>query len=114
MKKRSLFLLDCEIEDVVDQEIDDLLMAAVDEPGEEPNKLHTILVYALSRIDVARTIRVIGFIKRLPILVLIDCENIHNFISEPIAKRLGLSIIDATPFSMGIANENQMTNARIC
>lgn len=49
-KKQGLFYLHCDMENVEDEEIFDLLMAATDKPGEELAKSQTGLVYALSGI----------------------------------------------------------------
>lgn len=53
------------MEDVKDQEIGDLLMVVAVELGEEPIKLQTISIYALSRTDAPQTFRVANFMKRL-------------------------------------------------
>lgn len=76
--------------------------------------MQVISVYVLSGIDAPQTIRVVDLIKMLIISVLINCGSTRNFIYEPIAKRLRLSVIDATPFSVGIADKNQMTSAGTC
>lgn len=102
------------MEDVEDQEIGDLLMIVVDIPREELAKVQTISIYALSRTDASQTLPVVDFMKKLPISILIDGGNTHNFISEHIKKRLGLSVVDVTSFSVGSVDGNQMTSAGTC
>lgn len=63
------------MKDMEDQEIGDLLMVATNKPREEPTELQTISFYALSRTDAAQTLPVADFIKKLPISILIDCDN---------------------------------------
>lgn len=63
------------MKDMEDQEIGDLLMVAANKLREEPAELQTISFYALSRTDAAQTLLVADFIKKLPISILIDCDN---------------------------------------
>lgn len=60
------------------------------------------------------TLWLANFIKKFPVSIVIDCGSIPNFKSEHIAKQLGLSVVDATPFSVGIIDENPMTSVGTC
>lgn len=102
------------MKDMEDQEIGDLLMLAANKLREELAELQTISFYALSGTDAAQTLLVADFIKKLPISILIDCDNTYNFISEHSTKWLGLSFVNPTLFSIGIIDKNQMTSAKTC
>lgn len=52
--------------------------------------------------------RVAGFIKRQPVLVLIDSGSMHNLINETLARCLGLFIHGSTLLEVGIADGKKM------
>ncbi|XP_074298515.1 uncharacterized protein LOC141629403 [Silene latifolia] len=80
------------------------------EPVEEPY----ISVSALSGNPGYQTMRVMVFVNKKPIHILIYSGNTHNFMDVNLAKQLGCKVDKITPQAVTVANGNHLACQSIC
>lgn len=100
--KAQLLLL--ESEELPDEAVHEEIMGEeiTREPGESVNPI--ISLYALTGWAAPQTMHVMARIGPYKIIVLIDSESTHNFISTKLANMLQLLIKPTTAFTVRVAN----------
>ncbi|KAA8541071.1 hypothetical protein F0562_025034 [Nyssa sinensis] len=73
-----------------------------------------IFLHAISGTRAPQTIRVRGRVRCQAITVLVDSGSTHNFLSEKIAKKIGLQPREDGLFEVIIANGEKLTSAGKC
>ncbi|XP_038904367.1 uncharacterized protein LOC120090724 [Benincasa hispida] len=61
-----------------------------------------------------RTLKITGEIKRESVVILVDCEATHNFISESPANHLQLNITDTTNYGVVLGSGTTMQGKGVC
>ena len=74
----------------------------------------TISLHALIGTDGCQTMRLIGKIKRQPLILLIDSGSTHNFIDQAVAKRLRCLTKAVTGVSVTVANGEILKAQEVC
>ena len=99
--ENKLFYIDCEGEEVEDQE------PSQTEEIKDINQeeiIPTISCHALAGIFTPQTLKIEGYIRKIKVAMLIDCGSTHNFIHCKLAKALNCFIYLALEFQVMIAN----------
>ncbi|XP_077242441.1 uncharacterized protein LOC143882949 [Tasmannia lanceolata] len=105
-KKKQLFLIEM-------RESDDEVEELSDE-GETVGDCMQISVHALTGTLAPRTMRIRGYIKRRPIVILIDSRSTRNFVDPQLAKRTGCNIQQTPRLQVTVANGNRLLSDAVC
>ena len=85
------------------------------ELGEESHDSQPIIsCHALSGFTTPQTLKVVGFLKKQKVIVLIDSGSTHNFINKILATLLIFYISLAQPFQFLIADGGIVSCSRKC
>jgi len=99
-REKKLFILEDSYED--DEE---------DEPEEEPptekeeeEDTTTISLHALAGIAAPQTLKIVGYIKKQKVVILVDSGSTHNFINKKVAEQLNCFPYPVKNFQVMISN----------
>ena len=93
------------IEGPSEEEEDEPISEEDKELGEESHDSQPIISFhALSGFTAPQTLKVVGFLKKQKVTVLIDSGSTHNFINKKLATRLNCFIYPAPEFQVLIAD----------
>ena len=109
--ERKLFYIECEEEEINDQE------PSQDEEIEVTTREEitpTISCHALVGICTPKTLKIEGYIKKRRVIVSIDPGRTHNFIHFKLAKALNCFIYPAPEFHLMIADGGAINFSRKC
>jgi len=85
-----------------------------DEENQPENELPTtpeelvILLHALAGISSPKTLKIRGFIKHRPVVVVIDSGSMHNFIHQRVIEAMHCFVKEVSNFQVQIANGGTM------
>ena len=101
----------------IGEEVADVMDAPVDtqEPPTGPpsqDDQPEISLHALARVTAPQTMRVRGYFKKLPLMILIDSGSTHNFINPQIAKQADYFIHPCSNFEVMVSNGGTLTLQR--
>ncbi|XP_077224918.1 uncharacterized protein LOC143858163 [Tasmannia lanceolata] len=108
-KRQQIFMLDLE-EDGSDGEELVEPEQQISGESEEPQ----ISVHALSGSTSHQTMRIRGYIKRQPIIILIDSGSTHNFLDPGTAKRTACEVQKSQPLKVVVADGGKVTSVAEC
>ncbi|GJY39911.1 retrotransposon-related protein [Tanacetum coccineum] len=86
-------------------------------PGHKCNGqvyLLEISLHALNGVQSYQTIRVVGFVGKFKIHILIDTGSTHNFVNESVAKRIGCKLQTTGPLQVTVAGERNLVSNTMC
>ncbi|GKV33977.1 hypothetical protein SLEP1_g42408 [Rubroshorea leprosula] len=111
--KKGLYNLEIQATDEeIDVENDEM------EETQSLNQLSTIepriSIHPLTGEQAYNTLKVIGFVKKRPILILIDSGSTHNFLDVRLAKKLDCITDRVKPYQVNMADGNQIKRAEWC
>jgi hypothetical protein len=75
------------------------------EDSRNAQDLMAVMVHALASYSNPQTIKVIGYLKRQPVTILINIGNTTNFLDKDIAKRLSILVEPCDQFKVKLAHE---------
>jgi hypothetical protein len=84
------------------------------EKSETINDLLAVTIHALAGYSNPQTMRASGYIKRQPVIVLIDTSSTNNFLDENVSKRLSLSVETCDKFEVKLADGRTLTCESKC
>ncbi|KAJ0101096.1 hypothetical protein Patl1_04621 [Pistacia atlantica] len=93
------------------QEDSDIYCSDDDSPVSPPP---TILLHAISGVQMPQTMRVTGTVANRSAFILIDSGNTHNFMDPSIAKKANLPISQTTNFTVMVANRDKLSSEGKC
>ncbi|KAG6484069.1 hypothetical protein ZIOFF_060863 [Zingiber officinale] len=73
-----------------------------------------ISVHALEGLQTLQTMKVKGFIKKQPVMILIDSGSTNNFLDSTLARRLKQKIERASTFDVKVADGRSLTSPGKC
>ena len=73
-----------------------------------------ISVHALEGLQTPQTMKVKGFIKKQPVMILIDSGSTNNFLDSTLARRLKQKIEQASTFDVKVADGRSLTSPGKC
>ncbi|KAG6528131.1 hypothetical protein ZIOFF_010280 [Zingiber officinale] len=73
-----------------------------------------ISVHALEGLQTLQTMKVKGFIKKQPVMILIDSGSTNNFLDSTLASRLKQKIEQASTFDVKVADGRSLTSPGKC
>ncbi|XP_042401280.1 uncharacterized protein LOC121991335 [Zingiber officinale] len=73
-----------------------------------------ISVHALEGLQTPQTMKVKGFIKKQPVMILIDSGSTNNFLDSTLASRLKQKIEQASTFDVKVADGRSLTSPGNC
>ncbi|XP_042452681.1 uncharacterized protein LOC122037297 [Zingiber officinale] len=73
-----------------------------------------ISVHALDGLQTPKTMKVKGFIKKQPVMILIDSGSTNNFLDSTLASRLKQKIEQASTFDVKVADGRSLTSPEKC
>ena len=73
-----------------------------------------ISVHALEGLQTPQTMKVKGFIKKQPVMILIDLGSTNNFLDSTLASRLKQKIEQASTFDVKVADGRSLTSPGKC
>ncbi|XP_077242438.1 uncharacterized protein LOC143882945 [Tasmannia lanceolata] len=82
--------------------------------AEENEEAVEISVHALMGSLAPKTMRIRGYIKRRPVVILIDSGSTHNFLDPRVAKRTGCMVQPTQSLKVNVANGHQLMCNGIC
>lgn len=99
MQGPQLLLLEGNLDDKSEGDNDEAIGAGTNLSYDPEISLH-----ALTGWTAAKTMRVTAKIGHCEVVVLIDSDSTHNFISDKVAALLHLPVIPSEPFNVRVAN----------
>ncbi|XP_077246164.1 uncharacterized protein LOC143886068 [Tasmannia lanceolata] len=108
-KRQQIFMLDLEQDGSDGEELVEPEQQISGE-SEEPQ----ISVHALSGSTSHQTMRIRGYIKRQPIIILIDSGSTHNFLDPGMAKRPTCEVQKSQPLKVVVADGGKVTSMAEC
>ncbi|XP_074283542.1 uncharacterized protein LOC141608089 [Silene latifolia] len=73
-----------------------------------------ISVNALAGNQAFQTMRVIGYVGKKPLHILVDSGSTHNFLDLSLAKKMGLDLEKITPQAVTVADGNHLACQYVC
>lgn len=73
-----------------------------------------ISLNAIFRAPCPKTMRLLGWINQVEVVVLVDIGSIHNFLNLKVAKRAGLIIDPIQTLEVKIANDDRIGSGGKC
>jgi len=108
--QKKLYLLDADAPSEEEYE-----SAPAETTEEVPNEEAPVISYnALSRITTPQTMKVKGFFKKCPLIVLLDSGSTHNFIDPWVAKATDCYIHPTKTFEVMVGNEGKIACKGTC
>jgi hypothetical protein len=101
-------------EDVVDEEakvspVEYLPSIDAPTPPSDPPEVEPLIsLYALTGFSAPQTVKLIGYIKKKKVIILIDSGNTHNFIHHYISHEINCYICVVNNFQIMISNGGSM------
>jgi hypothetical protein len=81
---------------------------ATHEPANPPGVDPLISLHSLTRFSTPQTLKLIGYIKHIKVIILVDSGSTHNFIHHRIAQETNCYIHVVNNFQIMIANGGSM------
>ncbi|GJV14755.1 reverse transcriptase [Tanacetum coccineum] len=73
-----------------------------------------ISLHALNGVQSYQTMRVVGFMRKFIIHILIDTGSTHNFVNESVAKKIGCHLQTTGPLQVTVAGERNLISNTMC
>jgi hypothetical protein len=61
-----------------------------------------------------QTMKVIGYVKKKPLQILIDSRSTHNFLDLTVRKQVGSRLIHTQPLQVSVADGSKISSSNIC
>jgi hypothetical protein len=111
-KEQKLFMAiseDVPEEDVIVPLVEEpSLLDATQEPADPPEVDPLISLHALTGFSTPQTLKIIGYIKHMKVIILVDSGNTHNFIHRRISQETNCYIRVVNNFQIMISNGGSM------
>ncbi|GKC53699.1 putative mitochondrial protein [Tanacetum coccineum] len=102
--------------DELDNEEEILICAS--ENGEKFKQVYEevpqISLHALNGVQSYQTMRVVRFVGKFKIHILIDTSSTHNFVNESVVKRIGCNLQTTCPLLVIVAGEKNLVSNTMC
>lgn len=95
-----------------DNNIDDVDMDK--ELFREAGETQMIYLHALTGVDITATMRIQASVKTIKLIFLIDSGSFSNFISQSVAKKMGLSLTKTKRMKVMVLNDEKLLVNHLC